>query len=146
MSRFSRKCGSRHFTTLWASMTIGIHLSLLEKIHSVTFHIIHMVMIQFVVYSCSIWSICNCGAAVRFTECVDLSIYMHDKVFRTAGVILIASRPTLGPAQHHIQWVLGALSPGVKRLWHEADHSPPSSAKVKKRWSYTSTLPYVFMV
>jgi len=24
-------------------------------------------------------------------------------------------------------------------LGHEADHSPPSSAKVKNAWSYTST-------
>jgi len=26
------------------------------------------------------------------------------------------------------------------------DHSPPSSAEVKKAWSYTSTTPYIFMV
>jgi hypothetical protein len=30
-------------------------------------------------------------------------------------------------------------------LGHEAGHSPPSSAEVKKVWSYTSTSPYVFM-
>jgi hypothetical protein len=42
-----------------------------------------------------------------------------------------ASRPTLGPRQPHIQWVPGAVSPGVKRLGREADHSPPSSAEVK---------------
>jgi hypothetical protein len=30
--------------------------------------------------------------------------------------------------------------PGVKQLGHGADHSPPSSAKVKNAWSYTSTL------
>jgi hypothetical protein len=29
---------------------------------------------------------------------------------------------------------------------HEANHSPPTSAKVKKMWMYTSTLPYAFMV
>jgi hypothetical protein len=33
------------------------------------------------------------------------------------------------------QWVSG----------HEADHSPPTSAKVKKTWIYTSTPPYFFM-
>jgi hypothetical protein len=32
-----------------------------------------------------------------------------------------------------IQWVLGALSLGVKRPGREAEHSPPSSAEVKKR-------------
>jgi hypothetical protein len=37
-----------------------------------------------------------------------------------------------GPNQPHIQWVIGALSLGVKRLGHEADHSPPSSAEVNE--------------
>jgi hypothetical protein len=31
-----------------------------------------------------------------------------------------------------MQWVPGALSPGVKRQEREADHLPPSSAEVKK--------------
>jgi hypothetical protein len=29
----------------------------------------------------------------------------------------------------------GAISSGVKRPWREADHSPPTSAKVKINWS-----------
>jgi hypothetical protein len=41
------------------------------------------------------------------------------------------SRPNLGLTQPPIQWVPGALSPGVKRPGREADHSPPSSAEVK---------------
>jgi hypothetical protein len=32
----------------------------------------------------------------------------------------------------------GVLSQDVKRLWHEVNHSPPSSAEVKNEWSYTS--------
>jgi hypothetical protein len=43
-----------------------------------------------------------------------------------------ASRTALGPTQPPIKWVLGALSLGVKRPGREADHSPPSSAKVKE--------------
>jgi hypothetical protein len=35
--------------------------------------------------------------------------------------------------------------PGVKRQGREADHSPLTSAEVKKMWIYTSTPPYVFM-
>jgi hypothetical protein len=35
--------------------------------------------------------------------------------------------------------------PGVKRQGREADHSPPTSAEVKKMWFYTSTPPYFFM-
>jgi hypothetical protein len=51
----------------------------------------------------------------------------------------------MGPNQPPIQWVLGALSLGVKRPGREADHSPPSSAEVKNVWSYTSIPEYVFM-
>jgi hypothetical protein len=38
----------------------------------------------------------------------------------------------LGPTQPPIQWVSGILSLGIKRLGREADHSPPSTAKVKE--------------
>jgi hypothetical protein len=46
----------------------------------------------------------------------------------------MSSKPALGPTQPPIQWV-----PGVKRPGREADHSPPTSAEVKKTWIYTST-------
>jgi hypothetical protein len=52
----------------------------------------------------------------------------------------ISSRPALGSTQPPIKWV-----PGIKRQGREADHSPPTSAEVKKLWIYTSTSPYVFM-
>jgi hypothetical protein len=55
------------------------------------------------------------------------------------------SRPSVEPTQPPIQWVPGALSPGVKRPGREADRSPPSTAEVKKKWSYTSITPYVPM-
>jgi hypothetical protein len=42
-----------------------------------------------------------------------------------------AARPALEPTQPPIQWVSGALSPGVKRPGREVDHSPPSGAEVK---------------
>jgi len=51
----------------------------------------------------------------------------------------------LGPTQTHIQWVLEALSPLVKRPRHGAHHSPLSNATVGNLWSYTSTIPYAFM-
>jgi hypothetical protein len=41
----------------------------------------------------------------------------------------------VGLVQHYIQLVLG-----VTHQWHGADHSPPSSAKVKCEWSYTVCL------
>jgi hypothetical protein len=51
-----------------------------------------------------------------------LGIFLFTTAFRTA----------LGPTQPPIQWVLGALSLGIKRPGREADHSPPSSAEVKE--------------
>jgi hypothetical protein len=45
-----------------------------------------------------------------------------------------------------IHWVLGVLSLGVKQPGREANRTLSSSAKVKNVWSYTSALPYVFMV
>jgi hypothetical protein len=46
--------------------------------------------------------------------------------------LLHSVRPTLRPTLPPIQWVPGALSPGVNRQGREADHSPPSSAEIKK--------------
>jgi hypothetical protein len=57
----------------------------------------------------------------------------------------ISSWLAVGPIQPPIQWVPGALSPGVKRQGREADHSPPTSAEVKKTWIYTSTPLHAFM-
>jgi hypothetical protein len=50
------------------------------------------------------------------------------------GIFLFTteSRPALEPTRPPIQWVPGVISLGVKRLGHEADHSPPSSAEVKE--------------
>jgi hypothetical protein len=55
-----------------------------------------------------------------------------------------SSRPALESTQPSIRWVLGALSPGVKRPGREADHSAPTSAEVKKIYIYTSTPTYTF--
>jgi hypothetical protein len=57
------------------------------------------------------------------------------------GIFLFdtASRPSLGPTQLPVQGIPDVLSPGIKRPWRKADHTPPSSAEVKNAWSYTST-------
>jgi hypothetical protein len=41
----------------------------------------------------------------------------------TIFLLLTSSRPVLGPTQPPIQWVPGALSPGVKQPGPEDDHS-----------------------
>jgi len=55
-----------------------------------------------------------------------------------------ASRPPLGLTKPPIQWVPGALSPGIKRSGREADHLPKSDTGVKNAWRCASILPYVF--
>jgi hypothetical protein len=42
------------------------------------------------------------------------------------------STPALGPTQPLIRWILGAFSLEIKRPGFKADHSPPSSAEVKR--------------
>jgi hypothetical protein len=49
-----------------------------------------------------------------------------------------------GPPNHLSNGYRG-LFPGVKRPGCEADHSPPTTAEVKKMWIYTSTPPDAFM-
>jgi len=53
---------------------------------------------------------------------------------RGLGIFLFttASRMALGPTQPCGELVLWALSLGVKQPGREADHSPPSSVKVKE--------------
>jgi hypothetical protein len=46
-------------------------------------------------------------------------------------LLSIPSRLVLRTTQPPIQWILGDLSPRVKRPGREADHSPPTSAQVK---------------
>jgi hypothetical protein len=40
---------------------------------------------------------------------------------------------------------IGGFLPVVKQLGHEADHSLPTSAEVKKMWIHTSTSPCAFI-
>jgi hypothetical protein len=57
----------------------------------------------------------------------------------------MSSGPALGSTEPSIQRVSGALSPGVKRPVREADHSPPTSAEVKKMWIYTAIKFYLYI-
>jgi hypothetical protein len=41
--------------------------------------------------------------------------------------------------------VTGTLTPEVRQLGREADHSSPSSTKVRNSWSHISTPQYVFI-
>jgi hypothetical protein len=58
----------------------------------------------------------------------------------------ISSKQALGPTQPAIPWVQMFLSPGVKWPGHEGDHSPPTTAHVKKMWIYASAPPNVLVV
>jgi hypothetical protein len=64
-----------------------------------------------------------------------------------AGNFFLRHSVQTGSGAHEppIEWVRGALFPGVKRPAREADHSPPCSAEVKNAWNYTSIPQYFFM-
>jgi hypothetical protein len=91
-----------------------------------------------------------CEPALTITEMYNKN-YTHALYHlfnsRLMGIFLFATafRPALGPTQPPVQWVPGALSPGVKRPGREANQSPPSSVEVKNAWRYTSTPQYGFM-
>jgi hypothetical protein len=46
-----------------------------------------------------------------------------------------------GPTQSSVQWVLGAFSPGTRRLGHEADISPPSNVKIMNMLNHMTSIP-----
>jgi hypothetical protein len=74
--------------------------------------------------------------ALLYVHLQTLSHYFH-----------MATVVQTGSGVHPTSYTMGAGGsfPGVKRPGREADHSPPTSAEVKKIWIYTPTPPYVFM-
>jgi hypothetical protein len=56
-------------------------------------------------------------------------------------LFLMAFSLALKPTQPPIQWALGILSLGIKKVECEADHLHPTSVKVKIEWSYVSVPP-----
>ena len=51
----------------------------------------------------------------------------------------------LGPTVPFIEWIPEAFTLALKWLGREADHSPPSSGKVKNEWRCSSPPAYPFM-
>jgi hypothetical protein len=65
------------------------------------------------------------------------------------GIFSLRHRVQTGSGSHPPSCPMGtggAFPPEVKRPGREANHSPPSSAKIKNEWSYISIPTYVFMV
>jgi len=58
------------------------------------------------------------------------------------GILSPRHRVQTGSEAHPASYPMGT---GGKAAGREADHSPPSSAKVKNAWSCTSTPPYAIM-
>jgi hypothetical protein len=83
------------------------------------------------------------GAATGYGWTTERSEFdsLYDQEFFLFHIVQTGLEPTQTP----LQWLLVVLSLGVKWQGREADHSPPTSAEVKKRWFYTSTPAYAFM-
>jgi hypothetical protein len=74
-----------------------------------------------------------------FTACFERTKFYYLHIYFTFQT---------GSGTHPASYLIGkrgggAFYPVVKQPGCEADHSPPTSAEVKKTWIYTSTLPYV---
>jgi hypothetical protein len=82
---------------------------------------------RFVLHISHIWPDTLSGPAFEFRQRREFSVFTT------------ASRPALGPSQPPVKWVLGVLTPGLKRPGCETDHSHPSITEVKNTWNYTST-------
>jgi len=76
------------------------------------------------------------GAWLRTGKTLDL--HFLTGLHNTENVAT-SFRLALGSTKLPIQWVPGALSPGVRRPGSEADHSPPSSVEVNNAWSHAYT-------
>jgi hypothetical protein len=83
---------------------------------------------------------CNINKA-RSSWAHDLRCYVRTHPVNCISLLAASNnlqfKLSLGP----IQWVTGAVSLGVKPPVRKADYSPPSSSKVKKAWSSTSSPP-----
>jgi hypothetical protein len=69
------------------------------------------------------------------------------KFLAEAGIFSLRHSVHTGSGVHPASYQMstGGSFPGNKVAGGEADHSPPSSAKVRNGSSYISTPPYVFM-
>jgi hypothetical protein len=83
---------------------------------------------QYVKSLCRIWAGCP-----GFESRQEQEIFLYRTTFR----------PALGPTQPHIQWLLRTISPGVKLLGRETDHSPPPIDEVTNDRAI-NPLPYTF--
>jgi hypothetical protein len=71
----------------------------------------------------------------------------NNSILGGAKICLLSTttRPFQGPSQSPVQWERSVFCVEVKRLKREADHSPPSSAKITNEWRFTSTPPPQFL-
>jgi hypothetical protein len=73
--------------------------------------------------------------------CIETGYGLEDRgVLVRVPDLSISSRSILESKQPPIQWIPVDFPPGLKRQRHVADHSPPTSAEVKKMWILHSLL------
>jgi len=82
----------------------------------------------------------NCQEWYRHFAQFVMQTKEHDLLYPISKTRRPLKAPTLPP----ITWVPVNISAAVKVPGCQVDHSPPSSAKDKNGWSYTSTFPIRF--
>jgi len=74
---------------------------------------------------------------MEHTMCKNIVFYIETQNNRDKR--FVSSPRDLGPTEPFIEWV-SDFFPGVNRPERGVNHTPPSSAEVKKERNYTSTL------
>jgi hypothetical protein len=88
-------------------------------------------------------NICRQGSYSKYdTECMTRELCSN---IQEGQETVLSFTVSTGHTCCVFKWIPEALSPQVKQMGQEAEGSHPSSAKVKKAGSYTSTFLYVAM-
>jgi hypothetical protein len=82
------------------------------------------------------------GLGVKHEVCLTLVFLVSCTSKRFSLLHIVQTGSGVHPTSYKMG--TGGTFPGLKWQGREADHSPPTSAEVKKMWIYTSTPPYVF--
>jgi hypothetical protein len=122
-------CYSFHHPSNWLSVQIRKLLILLKLI-------IFYILMKICMVTRSSGSPVNIGTGL---QAVWLGFNSCQGQWWDFFLLTTTSELAMGPNQPPIQRIPGVPSTGLKRPWCEADHSPPSSVKIKSASSYIST-------
>jgi hypothetical protein len=123
-----RPMGVCHKTYIWIKCFCYAVRTEIQRICVRAVYVVSILFLEYVIYYSSRKSAVGIATGYMLDDGgIGVRVPVGSRIFYSA-----ASRSALGPTRPPIQWVPGALPPGVKRPGREADHSPPTNAEVMK--------------